>query len=428
MDTEPSQGVFDHWAQSIMIDWGFDQWLINAVILSVDFILLIIASIVAAWVSKKIFLRIIKGIIIRSKNKYDDVLLEKRVFDQLAYIVPAVAVQYAAPFVFTYFPEVTVLVDKLATLFIIVVLMIAVQRFLKALGSIAETLKQFEGKPIKSFVQLFTIVVYIIGFIFIISFVVGRNPISILGAFGALTAVLLLVFKDTILGLVASIQVSANDMIRVGDWVSMDKYGADGDVMEINLATVKVRNWDKTITTVPTYAIISDSFKNWRGMQSVGARRIMRSIMIDINTVVFVDDVLLEKLRDVQYISEYLETREREIKAYNAAHDFNVKMPVNGRRMTNIGVFRQYVLSYLQRHPKVHQGETIMVRQLEPTEHGLPLQVYCFSNDIAWVNYEQIQSDIFDHLLAAIQHFDLRVFQDPSGRDFRTALGKRTDE
>ncbi len=425
---DSNQGVFDHWAQSVMLEWGFDQWLVNAVILSVDFLLLITATIIAAWLSKKVFLRIIKAVIVRSKNKYDDVLLEQRVFDQLAYIFPAIAVQYVAPYVFTYFPEVTIVVDKLATLFIIVVLMIAVQRFFKALGSVAESLKKFQGKPVKSFVQLFTIVAYIIGFIFILSFVIGRNPISILGAFGALTAVLLLVFKDTILGLVASIQVSANDMIRIGDWVSMDKYGADGDVLEINLATIKVRNWDKTITTVPTYAIISDSFKNWRGMQSVNARRIMRSIMIDINTVTFVDDDLLKRLHEIHYISEYLEKRESEIRAYNAAHDFNVKMPVNGRRMTNIGVFRQYVLSYLQRHPKVHQGETIMVRQLEPTEHGLPLQVYCFSNDIAWVNYEQIQSDIFDHLLAAIPHFDLRVFQDPSGRDFRGAFVKTTNE
>lgn len=421
-------GTFDHWAKNWMMEWGFSNWSINAVILSMDIVLLTLASLVAAWVSRKIFLRIIKSIIIRSKNKYDDVLLEKRVFDQLAYIVPAIAVQYVAPLVFTYFPQITVVVDRLATLFIIIVLMISLQRLFKALGAVGETMKRYEGKPIKSFVQLFTIITYIVGFIFIISFVVGRNPISVLGAFGALTAVLLLIFKDTILGLVASIQVSANDMVRVGDWVSMDKFGADGDVTEINLATIKVRNWDKTITTVPAYAVISDSFKNWRGMQSEGARRIMRSIMIDVNTVRFVDDELREQLNDVYYIKDYLEKRTKEIEAYNAAHDFNKKNPINGRRMTNIGVFRQYVLSYLHNHPNVHQGETVMVRQLQPTEHGMPLQVYCFSNDIAWINYEQIQSDIFDHLFAVIPHFDLRVFQDPSGRDFRTALRGQGNE
>lgn len=425
---EEIAGSFDHWAKRLMEDAGFEEWAVNAVILSVDILLLSVAFIIAAWVSRKVFLRIIKGIIVRSKNKYDDELLEYRVFDQLAYIVPAIAVKYISPHIFTYFPEVNVIINRLTSLFIIVVLMIAVHRMLKAIGAIGERLKQFEGKPVKSFVQVFTIINYIVAFIFILSFVVGRNPISILGAFGALTAVLLLVFKDTILGLVASIQVSANDMVRVGDWVSMDKYGADGDVTEINLTTIKVRNWDKTITTVPTYAVISDSFKNWRGMQAVGARRIMRSIMIDINTVRFVDDELMKTFNEIYYLKAYLDNRSKEIEAYNKSHDFNVAIPVNGRRMTNIGVFRQYVLTYLQNNPKVHKGETIMVRQLQPTEHGLPLQIYCFSNDIAWVNYEQIQSDIFDHLLAAIQHFDLRVFQDPSGRDFRTALRSKHDD
>jgi miniconductance mechanosensitive channel len=202
----------------------------------------------------------------------------------------------------------------------------------------------------------------------------------------------------------------------------MDKYGADGDVTEINLTTVKVRNWDKTITTVPTYAFISDSFKNWRGMQSMGARRIKRAIMIDINTVKFLDADLRKLLSEVYLIKEYIATRQEEIDRYNQNLDFNREVVVNGRNMTNLGVFRQYALQYLQNHPKVHQAETIMVRQLQPTEHGIPLEIYCFSNDIAWVNYENIQSDIFDHLLAAIKHFDLRVFQDPSGHDFRSAL------
>ncbi len=422
MEVDDIVSYFEHWTLGWMESLGLDPWLIKLLTLLIDTSLLTLGALIGAWLSRKVFLRVIKGVIKRSKNVYDDYLLEHRVFDQLAYIFPIWIVKKLAPRVFIYFPEMATLVDRLAALFIILIFMIAVHRFLKAMGEMGETLKWLQGKPVRSFIQVFTIINYIVGFIFIISFVIGTKPGSVLGAFGALTAVLLLVFKDTILGLVASIQISANDMVRVGDWVSMDKYGADGDVTEINLTTVKVRNWDKTITTVPTYAFISDSFKNWRGMQSMGARRIKRAIMIDINTVKFLDADLRKLLSEVYLIKEYIATRQEEIDRYNQNLDFNREVVVNGRNMTNLGVFRQYALQYLQNHPKVHQAETIMVRQLQPTEHGIPLEIYCFSNDIAWVNYENIQSDIFDHLLAAIKHFDLRVFQDPSGHDFRSAL------
>ncbi|MCC5916099.1 MAG: mechanosensitive ion channel [Cryomorphaceae bacterium] len=415
---------FDHWAHNWISGMGMGEEVSQFLVLMIDLSLLTIATFIGAWISKRIFLRIIKAIIVRSRNKYDDVLLEMRVFDQLAYIVPAIVVKYIAPKIFNYFPTMYLVVDKVTSLFIIVVFMMAIHRLLKSVGVIAGQIPTFEGKPVKSFVQVFSIINVIFGTVFIISFVVGKNPIAILSAFGALTAVLMLVFKDTILGLVASIQLSANDMVRVGDWVSMDKYGADGDVLEINLTTIKVRNWDKTITTVPTYAVIADSFKNWRGMQAMGARRIKRSVMIDVNTVKFVDEELLKQLKDVFLLQGFIDKRKSEIEAHNAKYDFNRSVLINGRNMTNLGVFRQYVLSYLQNHPKVHQGETVMVRQLQPTEHGIPLEIYCFSNDIAWVNYENIQSDIFDHIFAAIKHFDLRVFQVPSGLDFRTVLKK----
>ncbi len=422
MEVDDIVDLFEHWSLGWVEGLGLQPWAVELITLVIDSTLLTLGALIGAWISRKIFLRIIKGIITRSKTTYDDYLLEHKVFDQLAYIVPVYIVKLLAPRVFVYFPQMGVFVERLSTIIIVVIMMVAVSRFLRAMGDLGSQLKWLKDKPVRSFVQVFNIVNYIIGGVIIVSFVMGTKPLNILGAFGALTAVLLLVFKDTILGLVASIQISANDMVKIGDWVSMDKYGADGDVTEINLTTVKVRNWDKTITTVPTYAFIADSFKNWRGMQSIGARRIKRSLMIDINTIRFLDEDLKASLKKVHLIQEYINNRQIEIDKHNAAHDFDREMLINGRNMTNLGVFRQYALSYLRNHPKVHQGETIMVRQLQPTEHGIPLEIYCFSNDIAWVNYENIQSDIFDHLLASIKQFDLRIFQDPSGFDFRSAL------
>ena len=238
-----------------------------------------------------------------------------------------------------------------------------------------------------------------------------------------MTAVILFVFKDTILGFIASIQLSVNDMIRVGDWVQMDKYGADGDVLEINLTTVKVRNWDKTISTVPTYSFISDSFKNWRGMQETGARRIARSIYINIGSVKFATPEMIERFKNIHIISKYVEEKEIEIAKYNQENAVDTSHVSNGRRMTNLGTYRAYAERYLKKHPKVDKTQTIMVRQLEPNEKGVPVQIYCFSNDIAWENYEAIQSDIMDHLLSVVPQFDLQVFQNPSGSDFRKLQG-----
>jgi miniconductance mechanosensitive channel len=267
-------------------------------------------------------------------------------------------------------------------------------------------------------VQVAKITIYIIGAILVLSMIIGKSPITILTAFGAATAVILLIFRDTILGLVASIQISANDMVRLGDWVTMEKYGADGDVMEINLTTVKVRNFDKTFTTVPTYSFIADSFKNWRGMQSMGVRRIKRSINIDIGSVKFVSEEMRDRFLTISRVKDFVISRQAEIDKFNADTGADKSILINGRHMTNLGVFRRYALQYLMDNPKIDQKETVMVRQLQPTETGLPLEIYAFSSDIAWVNYENIQADIFDHLLAAAEMFELRIFQNPSGGDF----------
>ncbi|MEH7010449.1 mechanosensitive ion channel family protein, partial [Neobacillus niacini] len=237
-----------------------------------------------------------------------------------------------------------------------------------------------------------------------------------------LSAVLLIVFKDSLLGLVAGIQLAANDMVRVGDWIEMPKYEADGDIIDISLNTVKVQNFDKTITTIPSYALISDSFKNWRGMQASGGRRIKRSLFIDTKSITFCSEEMIEKFKTIQFLSEYITTKEHEIAEYNAMNEINRHNPVNGRALTNIGIFRTYINQYLQHHPGISQEMTLLVRQLAPTENGLPLEIYAFTNDIRWHVYETIQSDIFDHLFAVAPEFGLHIFQNPSGNDFRNMM------
>ena len=262
------------------------------------------------------------------------------------------------------------------------------------------------------------ILVFVIG-ITVISFVVDKDPSKLLAGLGAMTAVLMLIFKDAILGLVAGIQLSANNMVHLGDWIEMPKYGADGDVIDISLTTVKVQNWDKTISMVPAYALVSDTFKNWRGMSESGGRRIKRSVNIDMSTIRFCDEAMLDKFRKFQYITEYIDSKKRELSEFNTAAQVDDSELVNGRRMTNIGTLRAYIIAYLKNNPKIHKDMTFLVRQLQPTTEGLPLEIYVFSNDTAWVNYEGIQADIFDHILAVVPEFGLRVFQNPTGSDFK---------
>jgi len=281
-----------------------------------------------------------------------------------------------------------------------------------------------QGKrlPVRGIFQSVKLAAFLLALIYAISLVIGKSPAILLSSLGAMTAVLLLVFKDPILGLVAGIQLSANNMLAVGDWLEMPKYGADGDVIDINLTTVKVRNWDKTITTIPTYALISDSFKNWRGMTEAGGRRIKRSINIDATSVKFLDENDLEKLRKAQLLSAYIENKIAEIKCYNQENNVDPSSPVNGRRMTNLGTFRAYVTAYLKANPNIHSGMIQMVRQLQPGPQGIPLEVYAFTSDTAWVVHEGVQADIFDHIFAVIPEFGLRVYQSPSGYDVREAL------
>jgi len=299
---------------------------------------------------------------------------------------------------------------------LVLVITSVLMKALKALEEVSKKIPSFKDKPIVSYIQLASIMIYVVAAILIIATILDKDPLALLGALGALTAVLMLVFKDTILGLVASIQISSNDMVRVGDWVSMPKYGTDGDVLAITLNTVKIQNWDKTISTIPTYAFISDSFKNWRGMTDSKGRRIKRSLNIDMTSIKFCTDEEITQYKGVEMLKDYIEARQNEITTYNEANGHDKSALVNGRNLTNIGLFREYAHQYLSANENLRADLTLMVRQLEPTENGLPIEVYCFSNNIQWVEYERIQADIFDHLLSSLPNFNLEIFQNPTGK------------
>lgn len=411
----------DHWARNWLIEKGVGASTAPYLTIAVDIIILIVASVILDFLAKRVILRIVGAYVRRSKNEFDDIFLEKRVFNGLAHLLPAILIYNFVPYIFDGLNGSVVNILQTSILFYgVIVFLNVITRFFRSLEQIGLNSKRFEGKPISSYIQLFILISYIIGGVFMLSMVVGKSPQTILAGFGAATAVILLIFRDTILGLVASIQISANDMVRLGDWVGLDKYGADGNVTEINLTTVKIQNWDKTITTVPTYAFISDSFKNWRGMENVGLRRIKRHIYIDLSSIKFVSSEMHDRFSKIRRVSEYLKTKQAEINEHNLKNNLDTSVLINGRHLTNIGVFRRYALKFLEENPNIDQNETVMVRQLQPTEKGIALEIYAFSNDIAWVNYENIQSDIFDHLFSAIELFDLKLYQSPSGSDFRS--------
>jgi miniconductance mechanosensitive channel len=279
--------------------------------------------------------------------------------------------------------------------------------------------------PVKGFSQAIKLVATLVALILVLSTLLGKSPVYLLSGLGALTAVFMLVFKDAILGFVAGIQLSVNEMVRIGDWIEMPKAGADGDVIDVSLTTVKVQNWDKTITTIPSYDLIASSFKNWRGMQDSGGRRIKRAINLDLQSIRFADDDLIARWEKIDLLKDYLKQKREEITKANEGKGTDLSILGNGRRITNVGTFRAYCIAYLKAHPQIHQHMTFLVRQLEPTEHGLPLQIYVFTKDIRWAYYEAIQADVFDHLLAVIGAFDLTVYQQPSGHDVKQALAVR---
>jgi miniconductance mechanosensitive channel len=389
-------------------------------------VLALVLSIVANFVAKHFILKGLTYVIRRTETTLDNILLERKVFNKLSHLAPAAVLYVMLPLALEGYDRLIAFTVNCVIIYMIIIGVLVLDSFLNAALDIYRTLEVAKEIPIKSFIQVVKVVIYLIVGIFIFSIVFDKTPLYFFSGLGALTAVLLLIFKDAILGFVAGIQLAANKMVAHGDWIEMPKYGADGDVLEVALTTVKVQNWDKTITTIPTYALISESFKNWRGMQQSGGRRIKRSIYIDINTIKFCTDEMIERFSKIRYIADYMEKKKKELAEHNAAQGLEDAPPTNKRQLTNVGTFRAYVISYLKNHPMINQDMTFLIRQLAPGEHGLPIEIYVFCKDKVWAHYEAIQSDIFDHILAVVPEFDLKVFQSPAGTDFREFSHKRT--
>ena len=374
-------------------------------------LVVVVLAVVANLVAKRVLLRAVVKLAKRTETTWDDVLTERRVFHRLAHVAPALVLYSLAPAALGADASATRVVTAGCLLYMVVVIVSVLDGVLNATVDIVRASRFGRGVPLTSFAQVAKLALYGVAFIVALSVLIGESPVVLLGGLGVMTTVLMLVFQDAILGFVAGIQLSANKMVAPGDWIEMPKYGADGDVLEVALTTVKVQNFDKTITTVPTYALISESFKNWRGMSESGGRRIKRAINIDMSSIRFCDDAMLERLSKIHYMADYLEEKRREIETWNATHAGEPVTSLHPRQLTNIGTFRAYVVAYLRHHPKIHPQLTFLVRQLAPTDHGLPIEIYVFSTDQNWINYEGIQSDIFDHLLAVVPQFGLRVYQ-----------------
>jgi len=383
-------------------------------------VLVVVVMITVTLFSRKILLSLSLGWIKKNRYRWDDALLDNHVIDKFSWFIPVLVAHLLLDSLLPTDSTIYIVLKRTTQVLLAILGVISINTLLSAVGDIYRMANAKRADVLHGFIDAGKIISYIIGTILIISILSGMSPWGIISIFGGMTAVTMLIFKDTIVGFVASIQLSTTDMVRIGDWVEMPSYGADGDVISMSIHTVRIQNWDKTITTIPTYALVSNSFKNWRGMSDSGGRRIKRALTIDINSIRFCDDDMLERFRNVRLLNDYLSIKEKEIEEYNRnlLPDSEDTVLINGRRQTNIGVFRAYVVAFLKNNEQINPNMTFLVRQLPPTEHGLPLEIYVFSKDKRWVQYEDIQADIFDHLFAALPIFDLRAFQNPSGTDF----------
>ena len=381
--------------------------------------ILAVLSLVAFWITEKIIIKLLTKMLQKTSTQMDDILIKHNVFKRLTYVVPALIFYnfaYAAP-------QFTIMIQRTSLTLMAISGLMVINSFLNALNDIYKKTKYHERLDINSYLQITKLIINILGSVVIVGIIINKDTTLLLSGLGAMTAVIMLIFKDTILSLVASVQISSNDLFNVGDWVEAPQFGADGDVVDIGLHTVKIQNWDKTISVIPTHKLIDSTFKNWRGMSESGGRRIKRSLFIDINSISLCSPETLEKYKKFELISEYIDRKQKEVSEHNQANNIDTSELINGRRLTNIGTFRAYIEAYLKNNSLIHKEMTFLIRQLDPTEKGLPMQIYVFSNDIDWVRYEGIQSSIFDHLLAVVPEFGLRIFQNPTGKDFGT-IGK----
>ena len=393
---------------------NFSQYLLELsakkhILLAMILALTVTSYIVMRYVVVKTLFHIFE----KTSTKIDDILIEKGFLNRLSYIVPLIILYNLFDNLIGSYE----IINRILLALIVIVIVATINSLLSVINDIYNQSKYSNSVNIKSYFQILRLIVNLFSLIIIIAILSGQSPFYLLSGIGALTAVLMLVFKDTILSFVSSIQINSNDLFKIGDWVEAPQFGADGDVVDIALHTVKIQNWDKTISIIPTHKLIDSSFKNWRGMSDSGGRRIKRSINIDMNSIKFCSKEMIEKFKSITIISKYIDNRLSEIKEYNASVPGNNESKINGRALTNIGTFRAYLKAYLKNNKNIHDNMTFLVRQLSPTENGLPIQIYVFSNNTNWVEYEEIQSDIFDHLIASLNQFDLKVYQLPSGND-----------
>lgn len=392
------------------------SYLNMGILLILIFVLVFILDLIVWKILRSISVKLAR----KSKTNFDNFLVTNQVPRNVAHILPLILLFDLVPMALVDFEYAGKIAEKVLQVLFVVLAITVIKKLLRSTNDYLKTKPRFRDKPMDSYVQVFMIFAWILGVLTIFAIVTEASVWKFFTALGAGSAIILLLFKDSILGLVASIQVSINDMVRIGDWITFEKYGADGDVVEITLATVKVQNFDKTITTIPTYALISDSFKNWRGMQDSGGRRIKRALIISQKSIHFLSDSDVDELQKIELIQPYLSTRNQQISEYNEHKNANKDLAINGRNLTNIGVFRKYITEYLEHHSAINKGMTLMVRQLAPTSQGIPLEIYAFSADKRWENYEYVMADIFDHVLAALPFFKLQVFELPTSLEAET--------
>ena len=379
-----------------------------------------IVSMAAYWVTKKVIISLLTRMVKKTQTQLDDILVNRNIFNRLSYMVPTLIFYnfaYAAP-------QFTIMIQRVSLTLMAIAGLLVINSFINALRDIYKQTKYHERLDINSYLQITKLIINILGSVVIVGIIINKDTTLLLSGLGAMTAVVMLIFKDTILSLVASLQISSNDLFKIGDWVEAPQFSADGDVVDIGLHAVKIQNWDKTISVIPTHKLIDSTFKNWRGMSESGGRRIKRSLFIDMNSIRLCSEEMLQKFKRFEVLGEYIDRKQKDVVEHNKSNQIDTSELINGRSITNVGTFRAYIEAYLHNNSKIHPEMTFLIRQLEPTSRGLPIQIYVFTNDTDWIRYEGIQADIFDHLLAVIPEFGLKVFQSPTGKDFSKLRSK----
>jgi miniconductance mechanosensitive channel len=404
------------WLYPLLRKMSFGDTIASYISLAINIVILCVLAYLIYVIFRLTLVTIMAIVAKKTKTNFDDLLVSNQTAKYIAHLIPFLFIYKSVPVILEAYVYWETVFGKLVGIYIILLSLWIVRSVLKAIRDYLKDQPKYSDKPIDSYIQVIMIILWIVGVGVIISKIFDITTNTLFGTLGAISAIVILIFRDTILGFVASVQVSLNDMVRIGDWITFDKYGADGDVIEINLATVKVRNFDNTTTTIPTYSLISDSFRNWRGMLDSDGRRIKRHILVKAKSIRFLNEDDLQKMKRIQLVYHYIDTRQDEINKYNKTYNVDKSLPINGRNMTNFGLFRKYITNYLEHYPGINKNMILLCRQLQPTPHGMPLEIYVFSKDQRFEQYEYIMADIFDHIIASIAYFDLEIYEMPTDK------------